>query len=46
MAIRRQELERWIDRAIAILDDLDGDADFEPETDLECDEREEEKYPL
>lgn len=34
LALRRQELERWIDRAIAILDSIDG------EPDLEDDERE------
>lgn len=33
-AFRRQELERWIDEAIALLDVLDGDVD------LEDDERE------
>ncbi|KQT03178.1 MULTISPECIES: hypothetical protein [unclassified Rhizobium] len=32
---RRQELERWIDNAIALLDHLDGDPD------LEDDDREE-----
>lgn len=32
---RRQELERWIDNAIALLDQFDGDPD------LEDDEREE-----
>ncbi|PYE98894.1 hypothetical protein C8J35_103495 [Rhizobium sp. PP-F2F-G38] len=37
-ALRRQELERWIDRAIAVLDDIDGEPDFEdderePDTD-------------
>ncbi|TCM58374.1 hypothetical protein C8J36_101274 [Rhizobium sp. PP-F2F-G48] len=31
LAFRRQELERWIDQAIALLDDLDGDPDLEPE---------------
>ena len=33
-ALRRRELERWIDRAIAVLDDIDG------EPDIEDDERE------
>lgn len=29
LAFRRQELERWIDHAIALLDDMDNDADLE-----------------
>lgn len=37
LAFRRQELERWIDNAITLLDDMDGD------TDLEDDDREQEE---
>jgi hypothetical protein len=39
-AYRRQQLELWIERAIAVLDALDGDADFEAGADLERDETE------
>ena len=31
LRLRRQLLEKWIEAAIALLDALDGDADFEPE---------------
>jgi hypothetical protein len=31
----RQQLEDMIERAIAILDEVDGDPDAEPETDLD-----------
>lgn len=31
-AYRRQQLEEWIERAIAILDTLDGDTDLEDDT--------------
>jgi hypothetical protein len=37
---RRQQLELWIERAIALLDTLDGDADLEAGADLERDETE------
>jgi hypothetical protein len=37
-AYRRQQLEEWIERAIAILDALDGDTDLED--DVEHDEAE------
>lgn len=30
MQARRAWLEQWIDRAIALLDDIDGDPDDEP----------------
>lgn len=39
-AYRRQQLEEWIERAIAVLDVLDGDTDLED--DAEHDEAEEE----
>ncbi|WEK51579.1 MAG: hypothetical protein P0Y66_06205 [Candidatus Kaistia colombiensis] len=39
-AYRRQQLELWIERAIALLDTLDGDADQEAGADLERDETE------
>lgn len=39
-AYRRQQLELWIERAIALLDDLDGDADLEAGADRERDETE------
>lgn len=29
-ALRRQELERWIDHAIEVLDQMDGDENLEP----------------
>lgn len=31
-AYRRQQLEEWIERAIAVLDALDGDTDLEDDT--------------
>lgn len=40
VAFRRRLLEDWIERAIALLDELDGDADFEAGADLERDETE------
>jgi len=40
LAYRRQQLEQWIERAIALLDALDGDADLEAGADLERDETE------
>lgn len=33
----REQLCQWIETAIAILDALDGDADFEPETGVDQD---------
>jgi len=39
-AYRRQQLELWIERAIALLDAMDGDADLEAGADLERDETE------
>jgi hypothetical protein len=39
-AYRRQQLELWIERAIALLDDMDGDPDFENGADHERDETE------
>jgi hypothetical protein len=39
-AYRRQQLELWIERAIALLDALDGDAELEAGADLERDETE------
>jgi hypothetical protein len=38
--LRRRELERWIDRAIALLDMLDGDADLEDDEIADICERE------
>lgn len=32
LAHRRQQLEQWIERAIAILDLMDGDTDIEDDT--------------
>ena len=39
-AYRRQQLEQWIERAIALLDAMDGDPDLEAGADLERDETE------
>ncbi|MCX5581508.1 hypothetical protein [Kaistia terrae] len=39
-AYRRQQLELWIERAIALLDELDGDTDLEAGADHERDETE------
>jgi hypothetical protein len=33
---RRAWLEDWIERAIALLDEIDGDADCEPELEAEA----------
>ncbi|WP_432346652.1 hypothetical protein WMC41_00605 [Shinella yambaruensis] len=38
---RRSELERWIDRAIDLLDTMDGDPDLEDDDLEDIDEREE-----
>ncbi|WP_200869465.1 hypothetical protein [Brucella rhizosphaerae] len=38
--LRRLFLEKWIDEAIALLDQLDGDADFEDTDEDFVDERE------
>ncbi|MGO1163522.1 hypothetical protein ACTOV4_16440 [Brucella sp. C7-11G] len=38
--LRRLFLEQWIDEAIALLDQLDGDADFEDTDEDYVDERE------
>ncbi|OQP87595.1 hypothetical protein BTR14_03230 [Rhizobium rhizosphaerae] len=40
LAFRRLELERWIEKAIALLDQLDGDPDLEPYLAGTGDERE------
>lgn len=40
VAFRRRLLEDWIERAIALLDELDGDADLETGADDERDESE------
>jgi hypothetical protein len=40
VAFRRRLLEDWIERAIALLDELDGDADLETGADDERDETE------
>jgi hypothetical protein len=34
-AYRRQQLEEWIERAIAVLDALDGDTDLEDDTEFD-----------
>jgi len=39
-AYRRQQLELWIERAIGLLDAIDGDPDQEAGADLERDETE------
>ncbi|MCV9910047.1 hypothetical protein OIV19_20830 [Brucella sp. HL-2] len=39
--LRRLFLEQWIDEAIALLDQIDGDADFEDADEDFVDEREE-----
>lgn len=39
-AYRRQQLEQWIERAIALLDSLDGDPDLEDGGDREHDKTE------
>lgn len=39
-AFRRRELERWIDRAITLLDEMDGEPDFEDDEIEDIDERE------
>lgn len=36
-SFRRQMLERWIEDAIALLDQMDGDTDLEPDADAEPD---------
>ncbi|MEN5298801.1 hypothetical protein ABE530_10660 [Brucella sp. TWI559] len=38
--LRRLFLEQWIDKAIALLDQIDGDADFEDTNEDFVDERE------
>jgi len=38
--LRRLFLEQWIEEAIALLDQIDGDADFEDSDDDFSDERE------
>ena len=41
LTFRRRLLEKWIEDAIALLDQFDGDADFEDCDDDYVDEREE-----
>lgn len=38
--LRRLFLEQWIEKAIGLLDQIDGDADLEDSDDDFCDERE------